>query len=79
MMTIATSQYRNAPRSCRSCAGHGVICAGQQLGPLSKTRLPINAPQFAHYDPLNHRFGADPCARSTGRNSYTATAASKSP
>jgi hypothetical protein len=79
MMTIATSQYRNVRRSCRSSTGHGAACSGRQLGPLRKTRLPINAPPFGRYDLLSHRIGADQSARSTGRNSHTALDALKSP
>jgi hypothetical protein len=79
MMTIATSQYRNVPRSCRSSTGLGAACSDQQLGPLRKRRLPINAPPFGCYDLLSHRIGVDQCARSTSRNSHTASAALKSP
>jgi hypothetical protein len=79
MMTIAASQHRNARRPCRSSTGHGAARSDTQRGSLTKTRLPINASPFGHYDPLSHRFGADPSARSTGRNSHTAPAALKSP
>ena len=44
MMTIATSQYRNARRSCRSSTGHGAACSDRQFGPPRKTSSPINAP-----------------------------------
>jgi hypothetical protein len=79
MMTIATSQYRHVRQSCRSPNGHDAACFDRQLGPPSKTRLPIGTFPFGHDDPLSHRLGADQCTRSTGRNSYTATAAAKSP
>jgi hypothetical protein len=79
MMTIATSQYRNMRRSCRSSTGHGAACLDRQLGPPSKTRSPISDLPFGRYDPLSHRFGADQGARSTCRNSYIAPAALKSP
>jgi hypothetical protein len=41
--------------------------------------LSISAPPFGRYDLLNHRIGLDHCARSTCRNSHTASAALKSP
>jgi hypothetical protein len=79
MMTIATSQYRNARRPCCSSTGHGAARSDTQRGPLAKTRLPINAPPSGRYDPLSHRIGANPSARSIGRNSHAAPAALKSP
>jgi hypothetical protein len=79
MMTIATSQYRYAPRSCRSSTGHGGPCPDRHLRPPSKTRLPINVPPFGLYDLLGHYIIANQCARSTRCNSHTAPAASKSP
>jgi hypothetical protein len=79
MMTIATSQYRNLRRSCRSSTGHGLARSDRQLGPLWKTRLPISALPFGHYDPLSHCTATDQSARSIGRNSHTAPATLKSP
>jgi hypothetical protein len=79
MMTIPTSQYSNAPRSCRSSTGHDAARSDRQLGPPKKTRLPINAPPFDRNDPLNHRIRLDQCAQSTCRNSHTASVPIKSP
>jgi hypothetical protein len=79
MMTIAASQYRNPPRSCRSSNGNGAACFNRQLGPLRKTRLPISASPFGRCDLLSHRIGVDHCARSAANNSNTAPAALKSP
>jgi hypothetical protein len=79
MMTSATSQYRNLRRSCRSSTGHGAACSDRQFGPVSNKRLPLKAPPFRRYDLLSHCIAADQCARSTSRNSHTASAALKSP
>jgi hypothetical protein len=79
MMTITTSQYRNARRPSRSSTGHGSACCNRQHGPQRKTRWPINAPPFSRYDLLSHRIGVDQGARSTCRNSRTVSAALNSP
>jgi hypothetical protein len=79
MMTITTSQYRNARRPCRSSTGHGAACSDRQFGPLWKRLLPISASPFSRYNLLSHRISADQCARSACRNSHTASAALKSP
>jgi hypothetical protein len=79
MMIVAASQYRNAPRPCRSSTGRGSACCDRQHGPQSKTRLPINAPPFSRDDLLNHRIVVDQGARSTCRSSHTEPAALKSP
>ena len=36
MMTIATSQHRNARRPCRSSTGHSAACSDPQFGPRCK-------------------------------------------
>jgi len=77
--TIATSQYRNARRPCRSSTGHGAARSGTQREPLGKARLPINSSPFGRDHPLSHCIIADRCARSIGRNSHAAPAALKSP
>jgi hypothetical protein len=79
MMIIAASQYRNAPRSCRSSAGHSTACSDRQFGPLKTTCSPISASPFDRYNLLSHCILADHRTRSTCRNSYTAPAALKSP
>jgi hypothetical protein len=79
MITIATSQYRNVPRPCRSATGHGVICPDHRFGAPRKGLLPTSASPFGRNDLLNHGIVADQCARSTCRNSHTAPAAPKSP
>ena len=79
MMTIATSQYRNVPRSCRSSTGHGAARTDRQLGPPGKTLLPISAPSPGRSDLLSHAIAADRCVQTTSRNSHTAPAALKSP
>jgi len=79
MMSIATSQYRNARRPCRSPIGYGAARSDTQHAPLRNTRLPINAPPCGCYDLLSHCIVADQCARSTCRNWHTAPAALKSP
>ena len=79
MMSIATSQYRNARRPCRSPIGYGAARSDTQHAPLSNTRLPINAPPFDRNDLLSHRIDADQSVRSTGHSSHTAPAALKSP
>jgi hypothetical protein len=79
MMTIATSQYRNASRPCRSSTGHSAARSDTQRGPPGKTRLPIIEPPVGHYDLLSHRIVVDQDARSTCRDSHTTPAALKSP
>jgi hypothetical protein len=79
MMTIATSQYRNARRSCRSSTGHGAARSDRQLGSPRNTRLPINAPPSGRYNLLSYRILVEQNARSTCRNSHTTPAALKSP
>jgi hypothetical protein len=79
MMSIATSQYRNARRPCRSPIGYGAARSDTQHAPLSNTRLPINAPPFDRNDLLSHHIGLDQRARLTSSNSHTVSAALKSP
>jgi hypothetical protein len=78
-MTIATPQYRNARRSCRSSTGHGAACADRHLGHPKKRRFQINAPPFGHGGLLGHCIVVDQCVLSTRRNAHTAPAALKSP
>jgi hypothetical protein len=59
MITTAASQYRNAPRSCRSSNGHGAAWSDRQFGPLRNMPLPISAPSLGRNDLLNHRTGLD--------------------
>jgi hypothetical protein len=79
MTTIAVSQYRNAPRPCRSSIGHSAACSDRQFGPLSIRFFPINALPFSRNDPLSHRIGVERCARSVCRSPRTASDALKSP
>ena len=77
MMTIARSQYRNAPG--RSPTGHSGARLDRQLAALSKTRLPINAPPRGRNARRRRRIDADQRAQSIYRNSHTAPVAPKSP
>jgi hypothetical protein len=79
MMTTATSQYHNARRPCRSSTDHSVRCSHRSFEPVTKKRLPINAPPFSRYDLLSHRIGIDQSAPPMCHNSHTASAALKSP
>jgi len=79
MMTIATSQYRDARRPCRSSIGHGAARSDRQFEPLRKSPLSINPAPFSRNDLPGHRIDVDQRARSTRRNSHTASAALKSP
>jgi len=79
MMTSATSQYRNARRSCRSSTGHGAAFSDRQFGPPRKGRLSTNAPPFGSNDLFSQRVDVDQCARSACHNSNAASATLKSP
>ena len=78
MTTIATSQYRDARRPCRSSTGHRVARAGTRRRPQPNRLCSINASLFDRGDLLNHRSGVDQCARLTRPDSATASAALKS-
>jgi hypothetical protein len=79
MMSLATSQHRNARRPCRPSTGHSVARADRQSGPLWKGLFSINALLFDRDDLLNHRSRVDQCAQLTRHSSGTASAALKSP
>ena len=80
MMTIATSQYRNARRPCRSSIGHGGARSNMQLAISNRAPICRSTHRRARRnDLLSHRNVADQCARSTCRHSHTASAALKSP
>jgi len=78
-MAIATSQYRDARRPCRSSTGHNVACAVPQFEPLWKGLLSINASLFDRDHLIEHRSGIDQRARLTCHNASTPSAALKSP
>jgi hypothetical protein len=79
MMIIAASQYRNAPRPCRSSTGHSAACSDRQFGPLRKQLLSTNAAPFGRNDLLSHSIGLDQYPLSTCRNSHTTSVPIKSP
>jgi hypothetical protein len=79
MMTIATPQYRNARRPCRSSTGHGAARPDRQLRPLRKMLLSIDTLICGHNNLLSRRIRLCQRARSIPHNSNTASAALKSP